>query len=125
PHTPSSGTLPVAELAAVTGNAVTIPQAPMVQSSPPPVILAQKEKANDTQYMLNQAEFTQRSQNLAGQQNAFILPATPAPRPTPVARVETTLQPVWVGGELYLVRRIRRGGMERLQGIWIDWSVLR
>ncbi len=122
PRASDSPILPVARLAAVTGGAVTIPQAPVVQPTPP-VVLAQK--ANDTQTMLNQAEFNQRSQNLAGQQSAFVVPATPTPRPAPVARVETTLQPVWVGGELYLVRRIRRGSTERLQGIWIDWPVLR
>jgi signal transduction histidine kinase len=65
-------------------------------------------------------------------------PETPAPhvasipvphsvpvRLAPVTRVETTLQPVWVRGDLFLVRRIRRGGTERLQGIWLDWPVLR
>jgi signal transduction histidine kinase len=58
---------------------------------------------------------------------------TPAPRPiparlasiVPVTRVETTLQPVWVRGELYLVRSIRRDGAKRLQGIWLDWPALR
>ena len=55
---------------------------------------------------------------------------TPVPRAVPVrlapvTRVETTLQPVWVRGDLFLVRRIRRGGTERLQGIWLDWPVLR
>ncbi|HSS48369.1 MAG TPA: ATP-binding protein [Thermoanaerobaculia bacterium] len=51
----------------------------------------------------------------------------PAPRApaSPVTRVETTLQPVWVQGELYLVRRIRRGGVEQMQGIWLDWPALR
>jgi len=44
---------------------------------------------------------------------------------TPVTRVETTLQPVWVRGELYLVRRVRRGGVEQMQGIWVDWPALR
>ncbi|HSS75953.1 MAG TPA: HAMP domain-containing sensor histidine kinase [Thermoanaerobaculia bacterium] len=46
-------------------------------------------------------------------------------RPTPVTQVETTLQPVWVHGELYLVRRVRRGEAEKMQGIWIDWPALR
>jgi signal transduction histidine kinase len=134
PQTSGSPLLPVAELAAVTGGAATIPQAPAAQSSPP-VVLAQKK--DDTQAMLNRAEFFQRSQNLAVQQNNFIDPGTAqdwqslsppaasAPRPASAARVETTLQPVWVKGELYLVRRIRRGSTERLQGIWIDWPVLR
>jgi signal transduction histidine kinase len=114
----------VAELAAVTGTAATIPQAPAI--APPPVILAQKP-ADDTQAVLNEAEFFQRSQNLAGQQSAFppAPPAAPKPRQVPVSRVETTLQPLWNKGELYLVRRIRRGSRERLQGIWIDWPVLR
>jgi len=46
-------------------------------------------------------------------------------RPLPVTQVETTLQPVWVRGELFLVRRVRRGGAERMQGIRIDWPALR
>ncbi|HEV7505148.1 MAG TPA: ATP-binding protein [Thermoanaerobaculia bacterium] len=127
--------------------------------SPPPIPAT---KPDDTQTVLNRAEYFQRSQNLANQQNAFlpaakeetvprppeapapqpVLVATPAPRVVsetatprrvqariapraPVTRVETTLQPVWVRGELYLVRRIRRGGAERLQGIWLDWPALR
>ncbi|MEA2604035.1 MAG: hypothetical protein QOF89_5027 [Acidobacteriota bacterium] len=120
PRALGSPILPVAELAAVTGGAATIPQ--------PPVVLTQN--AADTQAMLNQAEFFQRSQNLAGQQSNFIGPgvqvpsAAPAP-PIPSSRVETTLQPLWARGELYLVRRIRRGNTERLQGIWIDWPALR
>lgn len=54
-------------------------------------------------------------------------PRAPVRRATgvPVTRVETTLQPVWVRGELYLVRRVRRGGTEQMQGIWLDWPALR
>jgi signal transduction histidine kinase len=132
PRAQGSQILPVAALAAATGGAATIPQAiipPAPRARPsPPVVLAQK--ANDTQALLNQAEFIQRSQNLAGQQSNFIGPGAQVPSaapatPIPSSRVETTLQPVWVKGELYLVRRIRRGNTERLQGIWIDWPALR
>jgi signal transduction histidine kinase len=58
--------------------------------------------------------------------------APPSPRApvrralqVPATRVESTLQPVWVRGELYLVRRVRRGGVEQMQGIWLDWPALR
>ncbi len=154
-----------------------IPAAPpaafqAAQTPPPPpspVIVPKQEpvtQPEDTQSLLNKAEFLQRSQNLATQQNAFVpapkaepepaetpvaktlippAPADPtktlalleaappektlAPRVTarapPVNRVESTLQPVWVRGELYLVRGIRRGGAQRLQGIWLDWPALR
>ncbi len=57
-----------------------------------------------------------------------LAPSKAPPRRTagvPVTRVESTLQPVWVRGELYLVRRVRRGGVEQMQGIWLDWPALR
>jgi signal transduction histidine kinase len=135
PAVPEGG-LPVPELAAALGGAGLIPQAQappqaMVQSTPP--VLARKQE--DSQAVLNKNEFLQRSQNLASQQNAFV-PPVPAKSPVPpltkslapragTTRVETTLQPVWIRGELYLVRRIRRGGTGRLQGIWLDWPALR
>src|SRR3954469_7581988 len=183
---PSDG-LPVPELMAALGEAGMIPQAgpssPTVLAqakpqapataqvktqAPPPVHVAQitppppplsSPKQEDSQAVLNKAEFLQRSQNLAYQQNAFVpapkeepalrLPQpsasqavpveTPSPqaappppvsrgvpaRAVPVTRVESTLQPVWVRGDLYLVRRIRRSGAERMQGIWLDWPALR
>jgi signal transduction histidine kinase len=139
------------------------PQAKVAQTDPTSLEVIPTSKPEDTQAQLNRIEFLQRSQNLAGQQSAFVpapeaepsppvqpeiqAPLTPAETPAPpqvaretpaprrvparavpivpMTRVETTLQPVWVRGELYLVRRIRRGGTERLQGIWLDWPALR
>jgi signal transduction histidine kinase len=152
PQVSAGSGLPVPELVAALDGAGIIPQAiPQVipqavpknreviaqarPQAPAPIPVARPE---DGQAMLNKNEFLQRSQNLAIQQNAFVPPPpvlaeTPAPHPvpapragrTPVSRVETTLQPVWVRGELYLVRRVRRGGVEQMQGIWLDWPALR
>lgn len=41
------------------------------------------------------------------------------------SRVETTFQPAWIAGQLYLVRRIRQDGQARLQTLWLDWPALR
>jgi len=143
PSAPGRG-LPVPELAAALEGAGQIPQAPppslpvIARAKPHSPAPASVAKTEDRQAMLNKNEFLQRSQNLAIQQNAFVPPApvlaeAPAPSPVPapragrmaVTQVETTLQPVWVRGELYLVRRVRRGGSEQLQGIWLDWPALR
>jgi signal transduction histidine kinase len=35
------------------------------------------------------------------------------------------LKPVWAGSELLLVRQARLEGVQRLQGVWLDWPQLR
>jgi signal transduction histidine kinase len=57
-------------------------------------------------------------------------PIHPAPHPQPTrrqepSRVETTFQPTWSGGELYLVRRVRQDGRVRRQTLWVNWPALR
>jgi len=57
-------------------------------------------------------------------------PVRSAPHPRPARRpepshVETTFQPVWKDGELYLVRRVREDGKIRIQTLWVDWPALR
>lgn len=51
----------------------------------------------------------------------------PAPRPArsqPETRLVSTVQPVWSGDELLLVRRVSRRGSEVLQGVWVDRRAL-
>jgi len=48
----------------------------------------------------------------------------PIRKPKP-STVETTFQPAWIDGQLYLVRRVRQDGKARLQTLWIDWPALR
>lgn len=64
-------------------------------------------------------------------------PGTPAAPATMLADAPATaqrqslpalagdLRPVWAGSELLLVRQARLEGVQRLQGVWLDWPQLR
>ncbi len=66
--------------------------------------------------------------------NADINLVRPQTRQAPETRPSTSasaqevrtgvMQPLWVGGELLLVRRVRIGAEETLQGCWLDWPAL-
>ncbi|MBI1375312.1 MAG: hypothetical protein GC159_21550 [Phycisphaera sp.] len=43
----------------------------------------------------------------------------------PVAIVEGEMQPMWVGDELMLMRRVSIGGDPYVQGVWLDWAAMR
>jgi len=34
-------------------------------------------------------------------------------------------KPVWIEGEVFLVRRVERAGVPAVQGVWLDWKTLR
>jgi signal transduction histidine kinase len=72
-----------------------------------------------TQEALNVLSF-QRRKELA-QNSALIRPAI-AP---PGLEVESAFETQWMGGDLVLLRRVRRGDARWLQGTWLDWPALR
>ena len=125
---PGEGGVLIEELAAALAQTPTLPEPPPAPPAPPPEYLAAKPEPDpgdsweELQNALNLNEFRQRSKT-AESQNALL--GTGGPQPAPPGRVETTFQPVWVGEGLYLVRRVRRGGDVRLQGIRIDWPEMR
>lgn len=53
--------------------------------------------------------------------------AAPSPgrRPQEKPALAGDLRPLWLGGELLLVRTAVLEGQERLQGVWLDWPALR
>ena len=72
-----------------------------------------------TQEDLNTQSF-QRRKELAQQSN-LVRPAS-AP---PGVEVESAFEARWMGGDLILLRRVRRGDERLLQGTWLDWPALR
>jgi signal transduction histidine kinase len=127
--------------------------APPPQSAPAPTpettpIQQAVQEAGEAQSRLNTTEYEQRLRNAAGQ-SSFVLsdeprgestpipkiaPAPPPPRPAEQprvirrpgpSRVETTFEPTWSGGELYLVRRVSQDGTTRRQTLWVNWPALR
>jgi signal transduction histidine kinase len=98
------------------GQAKPAPPAQATPVAPPP------REPDSTQTQLNTVEFDQRLRNAASQ-SAFVPPRV-IQQPAP-SRVETTFQPTWRDGELYLVRRVRQDGKIRLQTLQVDWPALR
>ena len=89
--------------------------------------LALPANVDAQQRALNVREFEARAQNVAVQQ-AEVPKSAPVRPPTPVAGEPsrmTLLQPVWMGKELILARRVRLGREELIQGAWLDWSELK
>jgi signal transduction histidine kinase len=74
------------------------------------------------QTMLNTMEFSKR---VEASQVASPPPDRPTPQRARTAQVRTPLQPVWIGPELLLARRIERDGGEALEGIWLNREALR
>ncbi|HEV8579619.1 MAG TPA: HAMP domain-containing sensor histidine kinase [Thermoanaerobaculia bacterium] len=72
-----------------------------------------------SQEALNVLSF-QRRKELA-QQSTLVRPAD-AP---PGVEAESAFEARWMGGDLVLLRRARRGGEPSLQGTWLDWPALR
>lgn len=96
---------------------------------PPVVQAAQAPPAAETQQsLLNTQEFQARLQNLAASQTSqiddFRVFRPPAPFRTAEVRVGL-LQPVWLGGELVLARRVQVDRSQLLQGAWLDWPEVR
>ncbi len=73
------------------------------------------------QMALNSAEFGER---VLAHQTANQVTSLPAPRRVNAPQVRTPLQPIWVGSELLLARRIERDGGEALEGIWLNREAL-
>ena len=76
-----------------------------------------------TQDVLNTQSF-QRRQELARQSNLTSTLVQPASEPSGV-EVESAFEARWMGGDLVLLRRVRRGDARLLQGTWLDWPALR
>ncbi len=72
------------------------------------------------QMMFNTVEFSKRVE--ANQ--VASPPPLPFSRSGRAPRVRTPLQPVWIGSELLLARRIERDGGEALEGIWLNREAL-
>ncbi len=73
-------------------------------------------------------EYLARQASNALNQSAAI-PQGPAPSPR-VSSIDVALrvgpfEPLWLGDELMLARRVRLGGTEMVQGAWLDWPALR
>jgi signal transduction histidine kinase len=135
------GEVPVETLLAALAEAPVLPLSPELPPAPrPPLPVEPKQIAKsepdprETQALLNSNEFLQRSNlsqlnqmsQISQQIDTSVPPGVPPAQAGPVRQqVETTFQPIWVGEDLYLVRRVRRGGEVRLQGVRIDWPEMR
>lgn len=123
---PGEGGVLVEELAAALVQAPAVPE-PLPDPAPPeptpPAYLTARPQPGpgdpwtELQESLNLNEFLQRSK--AAESQGVLLETVPP------GRVETPFQAVWVGEDLYLVRRVRRGGGVRFQGMRIEWPELR
>ncbi len=71
-----------------------------------------------TQEALNNFSF-QRRQELGRQSNLVRPPSAP-----PGVEVESAFEGRWMGGDLVLLRHVRRGDARLLQGTWLDWPAL-
>lgn len=69
------------------------------------------------QMRLNVAEFSKRVEANQVERPPLDRPASRSGR---APRVRTPLQPIWIGSELLLARRIERNGGEALEGIWLN-----
>ncbi len=85
-----------------------------------PPVLSDSLAAALTQATRSSNEFAKRNRAIAQAQNA-------APTFLPEARElrREAMRPVWVGGELLLIRRVLVDGEDLVQGAWIDWPALR
>ncbi len=122
---------------------VVQPAAPPPASAPsPPEALRQKEALRQVE--AKQAEALQRIQTQAkgdaqelsklefqaraATNAANVAPPTLGPTVRPAAAAEEVrlgrLQPLWVGEELVLARRVRIGSRELVQASWLDWPAL-
>lgn len=72
-----------------------------------------------TQEALNTQSFMRRQE--LGKQAQVV----PPPRAAEGMEVESAFEPRWLGDDLVLVRRVRRGDERLLQGTWLDWPALR
>lgn len=81
------------------------------------------QQSEYSQEALNTLSF-QRRQELALQTNRASTFVQPASEPSGV-EVESAFEARWMGGDLLLLRRIRRGDARLLQGTWLDWPALR
>jgi signal transduction histidine kinase len=77
------------------------------------------QQSTYSQEALNTISF-QRRQEL-GRQATLVRPVSP-PAGT---EVESAFEARWLGGDLVLLRRVRRGDARLLQGTWLDWPALR
>lgn len=67
-------------------------------------------------------EFQQRNQALIS--NSMMAQQLSGLEPTEPDSAGAMMTPVWTSGEMLLARRIRRGGVEYVQGSLIDWQTL-
>jgi len=92
-----------------------------VQTVTPPSRLPQKQQQSwlNTVEMQRRTEFTQQaiSFNVDNVANTFLPAADLIP--------DVLMSPIWQEGELFLVRRIRSGGRDIVQGCWVNWPVLK
>jgi len=77
------------------------------------------EEAN-RQTALNITEFSNRVEANQAVPPVASPEAPSPPRRTQAPKVRSPLQPVWIGTELVLARRIERDGGEALEGIWLN-----
>ncbi len=86
------------------------------------------ESGQQSQYLqpdLNLQAFERRRE--LGRQSALVRPVSPPPAPpgVKVEEIESAFEARWLGGDLVLLRRIRRGDERLLQGTVLDWPELR
>ncbi|MEW6251794.1 MAG: HAMP domain-containing sensor histidine kinase, partial [Planctomycetota bacterium] len=98
-----------------------------VRPGPQRAMQQQGEWNDYGQVARNAMEYQARAQSLQkGQvQNALGNLAFSQRRSAPTDVVEGVFQPLWIGGELLLARRVALGGREYIQGAWLDWDALR
>ncbi|MEZ5940092.1 MAG: HAMP domain-containing sensor histidine kinase [Planctomycetaceae bacterium] len=82
----------------------------------PPAIKGQRSEKVIADYNTRQV----RLQQLV-QQNAISNFAIPI---SPMTSMGTS-QPLWLGGRLLIARRAQIGGLDVVQGVWLDWDALR
>ncbi len=130
PHeAPRSPGVPVPDSAAnVLDYAPTATRDPweVLQEAPPVIIDRINVGGNEsgqqsayTQSALNTQAFKRRQE--LGQQSTLVRPADEPPG----VEVESAFAPRWLGGgDLVLVRQVRRGDDRLLQATWLDWPAL-
>jgi len=83
------------------------------------------QRVEDSQSARNSAELMQRVMNCdVGNFSGWLCPDVGGVPVLGTGMPSTTMQPLWIGGELLLARRVVLDGGDVVQGCWLDWTSL-